>query len=171
MGRDRIGTEFAGLKVWFLTAKNEVVQRKVVREVVRTRETSGRDYTILLFDDDLPDSIEPMRVVHEDDLFGVLPSRYTNIPGAPPCLLFKTDQFGKVSADVPGFILDTMKAGDSGCPNMLPMPGELVFWNGRTTSGVSPEMQADMDKLCRLQKLNPAKYQLQYVDLSVYPKY
>ena len=85
--------------------------------------------------------------------------------------MFKTEQGGNVSADVPGFIVDTMKGGDSGSPNMLPLPGELVFWTGRTTSGASPEMQADMDTLCRLEGLDTRKYRLQWVDLSRYPKY
>jgi hypothetical protein len=54
---------------------------------------------------------------------------------------------------------------------MLPLPGELVFWNGTSTSGASPEMQSDMDQLCRLQGLDPKKYQLQWVDLSSFPNY
>jgi hypothetical protein len=54
---------------------------------------------------------------------------------------------------------------------MLPLPGELAFRDGRTTWPVSPEMQADMDQLCRLEDLDPARYQLQYVDLSAYPSY
>ena len=169
MGPDRFSTDFAGKRVWFLTVDNTIVERKILRQVVRTREVSHRDYTLFLFDSDLPRSIQPMRVVHANDVFGA-PTKYCLCPGAP-ALLFKTEQNGNVSADVPGFTLDTMKMGDSGSPNMVPLPGELVFWNGRTTSSVSPEMQADMDELCRTEGLDAAKYQLQYVDLSMYPTY
>jgi hypothetical protein len=110
-----------------------------------------------------------MRVVPEADVFGLHP-KYVQCVGAP-FPLFKTEQQGYISADVPGFTVDTYKGGDSGSPNMLPLPGELVFCNGRSTSGASPEMQADMDKLCRLEGLDPQKYQLQWADLSSFPQY
>jgi hypothetical protein len=51
------------------------------------------------------------------------------------------------------------------------MPGELVFYSGRTTSGPTPEVQADMDELCRQEGLDPKGYQLQWADLSGYPSY
>ena len=170
MGPDRFGTDLAGKKVWFLTTNNLIVETRIARLVVRTRETSHRDYTLFLFDSDLPPSIEPMSVVAASEIFAVPHCKYCDVPGTP-LIVFKTEQGGNVSAGVPGFAVDTMKGGDSGSPNMLPLPGELVFWNGRTTSGPSPEMQADMDELCKLQGLNPAKYQLQYADLSKYPTY
>lgn len=170
MGPDRFGTDLAGQKAWFLTTNNSIVETRIVRLVVRTAGTSHRDYTLFLFDSDLPASIEPMRVATASDIFAMPHCKYWYLPGTPS-LLFKTEQGGNVSADVPGFTVDTMKGGDSGSPNMLPLPGELVFWSGRTTSGASPEMQADMDELCKLEGLNPAKYQLQYADLSKYPTY
>ena len=169
MGGDHTGTMAAGKKVWFLTAENKVIQTTVVREIVRTRVPSGRDYTIFLFSADLPDTIQPMRVVPEKDVFATH-SKYVYCVGAP-CPIFKTEQGGYVSADVPGFTVDTYKAGDSGSPDMLPLPGELVFGSGRSTSGASPEMQADIDQLCRLQGLDPQKYQLQWADLSSFPQY
>ena len=170
MGSDGVGTVVAGGKVWFLTAQNTVVQMTVKREVVRTVQTSGRDYTILLFSSDLPDSIQPMRVTAPSDVFAPAHSRYVYFVDAP-CPLFETEQTGGVSAGVPGFTLKTNKGGDSGSPNMLPLPGELVFASGRSTSGASREMQADMDELCRLEGLDPGRYQLQWADLSAFPPY
>ena len=170
IGPDGIAKTFAGKKVWFLTTQNTLVEATVRREIVRTKPASGRDYTILVFGSDLPDSIEPMRVVDPGLVFAISNSKYV-ISSGVPCPIFKTEQRGNVSADVPGFTLDTYKGGDSGSPNMLPLPGELVFWTGRSTSGASPEMQADMDELCRLEGLDPASYQLQWVDLSGYPAY
>jgi len=169
MGGDHIGTMAAGKKVWFLTAENKVIQTTVVREVVRTREKSGRDYTIFLFSSDLPDSIQPMRVVAEKDVFGPHSRYVLGFGAASP--LFKTEQTGFISADVPGFTVDTYKGGDSGSPDMLPLPAELVFCRGRSTSGASPEMQAEMDQLCRVEGLDPKKYQLQWADLSSFPAY
>ncbi|HLH54016.1 MAG TPA: hypothetical protein VKY92_10425 [Verrucomicrobiae bacterium] len=171
MGPDRVGNSYAGRKVWFVTRNNQIVQRTILHEIVRTVETSGRDYTLMLFSSDLPEAIEPMRVARpEDGIYSSGPSRYPFCLHAPN-VVFETEQGGNVSAEVPGFQVDTMKGGDSGSPNMLPLPGELVFWSGRTSSGASPQMQVDMDTLCRLERLDPAKYQLQWVDLSAYPKY
>ncbi len=166
MGDDGFNTNFAGKKIWFLTADTKVIQVTVERDVVRTFKGGGRDYTILLFSRDLPAGIQPMRVVANIDLY----SRYRLHPGVP-VPVFKTEQSGHVSAEVPGLTHNIWKPGDSGSPDMLPLPGELVFWMGRSTSGPSPEMQADMDELCELQGLNPKRYQLQWVDVSNYPVY
>lgn len=166
MGEAGFHRNFAGKRVWFVSTNNTVVQVAVAREVVRTIPASGRDYTVLLFSSDLPDAIEPMRVCGLKELM----ARYTFLDRVP-CPLFMTEQTGNVSAGIPGFILDVSKGGDSGSPNMLPLPGELVFYNGRSTSPPSPEMQADMDELCRLEGLDAAKYQMRWVDLSKYPKY
>jgi hypothetical protein len=97
-------------------------------------------------------------------------AKYANCPRAP-WPLFETEQSGRVSAGLPGLSVNTWKGGDSGSPNMLPLPGELVFYSGRSTSGPSPEMQADMDALCAQEGLPAARYQLQWVDLSAFPSY
>jgi hypothetical protein len=170
MQKDGVSGEFAGKKVWFLTTNDQIVERTIVRQLSRLRQVSNRDYTIVIFDSDLPKTIEPMRVARPQDVLGPLPSKYLRCSGTP-FVLFKMEQKGNVSAEVPGFTVDTMKGGDSGSPNMLPLPGELVFRDGRTTSPPSSEMQMDMDQLCRLQGLDPARYQLQYVDLTAYPAY
>src|SRR5215831_480502 len=127
LGPDHVGANFAGRKVWFLTGQNTVVQTTVAREAVRTSQTSGRDYTILLFSSDLPDSIQPMRVVHANDVFNAPPTKYKQCLDAP-CPMFKTEQTDHVAAEVPPFTMDTFKGGDSGSPNMVPLPVELVFW-------------------------------------------
>ena len=54
---------------------------------------------------------------------------------------------------------------------MLPLGNELVFYGGRSTAGPSKKMQNDMDALCKLEHLDPRKYQLQWVDLSRFPAY
>ncbi len=167
MGPDGFHTNRAGKKIWFVTTNNTVIQVTVVREVVRSYAGgANRDYTILLFKPDLPAGIEPLRVIAATNLA----ARYSFRAGAPHPL-FKTEQTGQVSADVPGFTVNTWKGGDSGSPDMLPLPNELVFLNGRSTSGPSLEMQADMDQLCQLEHLDPRKYQLRWVDLSAYPAY
>jgi hypothetical protein len=166
--QDGFDKTYAGKRVWFLTTENQVVQVSILREVVRTLPGSGRDYTLFLFNKDLPPSVSPMRVVTTQDLN----SRYTFSDILPiPRLLFYIEQTGNVSAEVPGFTVQIYKGGDSGSANMIPLPGELVFFGGRTTSPPSPEMQADMDQLCRLEGLDPARYRMQWADLSQFPKY
>ncbi|MCC6823223.1 MAG: hypothetical protein IT579_21035 [Verrucomicrobia subdivision 3 bacterium] len=166
MGLEGFNTRQAGAKVWFLTADNSLVTATIRRAVVRTGKPG--DYTILLFDRDLPDTIPPIRVATPAEV----QSRYLSPAQGSGCSpIFKTEQAGNVSADVPGFTVNTWKGGDSGSPNLLPLPGELVFFSGRSTSGPSPEMQADMDALSELEGLNSGKYQLQWVDLSKYPNH
>jgi hypothetical protein len=164
LGPEGFSTVFAGKKVWFFTLNNSVVSRTVVRSI--THPGGRLDYTILLFDQDLPSSIEPLRVTTFTNVF----AKHPMIRWAP-WPIFKTEQGGRVSAEIPAFSVNTGKPGDSGSPNMLPLPGELVFFGGRATSGPEPQMQADMDELCRMEKLDPKRYQLQWVDLSAYPPY
>lgn len=168
-GEEGFNKSGSGKKIWFVTTANSIVEVKVVRRVCRTRAQGGdADYTIVLFDHDLPTTIEPIRVTS----FDLIQSHYP-FPSDEriPHPIFMTEQAGYLSTGVRPFITDVVKGGDSGCPNLLPMPGELVFFGGRTTTGPTPRMQADMDELCRLEKLNPRKYQLQWFDLSKYPAY
>ena len=169
LGPEGFNKVMAGRKVWFVTVDNLLVQRTVVRDVGRTKpDMNGkhRDYTILLFNEDLPPSIEPMRVIS----YANLPVKYPP-PVCGPWPIFQIEQGGSVSAGIPEFTLNTWKGGDSGSANMLPLPGELVFYSGRSTTGPDAGMQADMDELCRLQGLDPRRYQLQWADLSAYPSY
>ena len=162
MGQAGISDHFNGHRVYFCTTNNEVVEAVVQSSLVQIGK--GYDYTLLFFSRDLPPGIEPMRVADQKTVFEKYP------PGLPGnWIQFLTEQGGSVSANYPPFIANTFKAGDSGSPNLLPLPGELVFWSGRSTSGASPQMQADMDELSRLAGLDPARYQMHWFDLSGFP--
>lgn len=163
MGTEGFTTNHTVKKVWFVTTNNTIVQTTVIRAVVRTMVESKRDYTLLLFAEDLPDSIQPMRVVAATNVWAKYPDC-----GASPRPILRTEQGGNVGAGVPGFIVNTWKGGDSGSPDMLPMPDELAFFGGRASSGPSAEMQSDMDALCVMGRLNAKNHQLQWVDLSSY---
>jgi hypothetical protein len=153
--------------VWFVDNKQKLIAATIAREAVRVgTEKFPYDYTILLFDRDLPDSIQSLRVVSRTNLAAHFPS----CPDAP-WPFYKAEAGGHVSADIPGFTFPTWKGGDSGSPDMLNFRQELLFTGGRSTSDASEQMQADMDELCRLQNLNPKKYQLQWLDLSAFPTY
>lgn len=163
MGTDGVRTNWAGQKVWFVTANNQRVEAVIARAIVRTIRG---DYTIFLFRKDLPPGIEPLRVVALTNLL----ARFPVCVGAPRPV-FQTEQVGNVNAGIPGFTVNAWKGGDSGAPDLLPLANELVFCAGRSTASPSPVMQADMDTLCRMEGLNPRAYQLQWVDLSRFPAY
>jgi len=152
-----------GRTAWFFTRDNKLVEAKVQLSVVRTVMPSRRDYTILLLDRDLPDTIETMPVAAPEDMQKFYP---TPTSGPAPHPFFQTEQEGNVSTGVAPLTVNTWKGGDSGSPNLIPLPGQLVFVSGRSTSGPSREMQEDMDELCRRAKLDRTKYQLRWVDLG-----
>jgi len=164
MGADGISSARTGKKVWFLTTNNVIVEAVVQRVLVRISE--GRDYTILLFKRDLPDSIHPLRVESGTNLLW----RYHPCLSAPLPVI-KPEQSGQISLGLPGFIVNAWKPGDSGSPDLLPLPGELIFLGGRSTSSATPLMQRDINVLCRVEGLDPDKYQLQWADLWKFPSY
>jgi len=167
MGADGFTRARNGKKIWFVTSDNVVIETTVRSAVVRSFvRVANADYTIVLFSKDLPDSIKPMRVVNFQDFNAKYPD-----PRPAPWPLFETEQGGNVSTGLPGLSVNTWKGGDSGAPNMLPFRNELVFVNGRSTSCASPQMQKDMNILCRAEGLNPDKYQLQWIDISNYPAF
>jgi hypothetical protein len=168
MGPDGFTKAITGSRAWFLTADNAIVSTRIKRAVVRFGVRTNRpprDYTILLLERDLPETIEPMSVALPDAVQKFYP---VGSQGFVPRPIFQTEQLGYVNTGVAPLTVNSWKGGDSGSPNLLPLPGELVFFGGRSTSGPSKEMQEDMDELCRLEGLNPARYQLQWVDLEKY---
>ena len=170
MGPEGFRANIAGHKAWFLTRDNVLVQAVIKRHVTRASATNGapRDYTIVLFERDLPETIDSMAVLSVAEF----QTKYRFAAQASlPCPVFQSEQGGTVSSGIAPFIVNTWNPGDSGSPNLLPLPGELVFFSGRSTSGPSREMQEDMDELCRLEGLNPKKYQLHRPNLSKYPDY
>jgi hypothetical protein len=166
MGPEGFNVHKPGRKGWFFTAANRKIEVTIIRSVVRASAGPNQqrlDYTIMLLDRDLPPEIETMAVAAPEQVFKLI-ARPPN--AIVPMPIFQTEQGGNVSSSVAPLTVNTWKGGDSGSPNLLPLPGELVFFSGRSTTGPGPEMQADMDELCRLEKLNPAKYQLRWVDLE-----
>jgi len=164
MGPSGLDPTRVGRRVWFCARDNQLVERRAKLLYIQTPEQGGtNDYSIVLFDADLPAGIEPMRVVDAAKLrrkyFG---DDFSHRP------VFMALQDGLISTGIPGWT--TMyRAGDSGAPMMLPLPDELVFFGGLSTSPPSTRMQADMDMLSRRAHLDPRKYQMQWVNLDAYP--
>jgi hypothetical protein len=166
MGPSGLHPEKVGRRVWFCTRDNQVIERKVKLLVTRFMdEGKVRDYSIILFDADLPATIEPMRVTDPDK---VRRKYCFGDPSHKPVSM--TLQGGFVSAGIPGWTVP-FGGGDSGAPTMLPLPGELAMFGGLTTSPPSAEMQADMDMLSLKAGLDPRRYQMQWVDLDSYPDF
>ncbi len=166
MGATGLREDWNGKKVWFCAADNTLVEVTVAKAIVRDGNEAGvdYDYTILVFNQDLPPSITPMAVISEDDVEVVYP-RYS----PPPYVWYGTCQHGYISSFNDLELLQgcPTTGGDSGSPNMLPMPdGSLVMFGGRTTSGPSTKMQDDMDDLTTRIGLTPANYRLNWYDLT-----
>ncbi len=151
---------YAGKRVWFYAADNTPVVMTIGADYIRNpEECSGGDYGLVIFSDDLPESITPLRV--------------TTAPSSS-VVCFRTCQHGAMSANLPPFQYpdtakppfndhDTGVSGDSGRPDMIPtLGGTLVFFKGRTTSGPTAQMQADMDILSIYLNLSTNDYQLNW---------
>jgi hypothetical protein len=164
MGASGLHPEKTGIPCWFCTRDNQVIEMKAQMVFTRGPDIRGQpDFSLVIFDADLPPSIEPMRVV--DSLKLIMKYLAGDRSRRP---VFMPLQGGYVSASVEGWTVP-IRGGDSGAPLMLPLPDELVFYGGITTSAPSLGMQADMDMLSRQAGLDPSKYQMQWLNLDSYP--
>src|SRR5262249_38221074 len=123
-------TNLAGMRVWFCTASNTVVQMTIAANIVRVETVAGTnyDYSLVVFTQDVPDSISSMFVISPEDMEIFYPNT-----SDLPFLYFATEQEGHCAANVPPFIYPILKGGDSGSPNMIPAPdNKLIMYSGRS---------------------------------------
>jgi hypothetical protein len=164
-GANGFSTNNAGSRVWFCTANNTVVQMTIAAHYVRVENDgagNNYDYGIVVFTEDVPQGITPVSVMSAADM----EIYYANTPDLP-YLFLGTEQLGHCAAGVPPFVYELFKGGDSGSPDMVPSPdNKLIMFTGRGTTGICPQMQADIDTLSLYEGLNPDNYQLQWYDLS-----
>lgn len=157
-------TSLTGRRVWFCTASNTAVQMTVAAEYTRLESVAGAsyDYGLVVFTEDVPESISPIFVISPVDM----EIYYRSTPDLP-FLFLATEQSGHCAAGIPPFVYDILKGGDSGSPNMIPAPdNKLIMFSGRGTSGFSPQLQTDIDALSAHVGLNTNNYQLNWYDLS-----
>ena len=164
LGGNGLQTTLAGKRVWFCTASNTVVPMTIAANVTRLETVGGNlfDYTLVAFTEDVPGSITPIHVISPEN-------KEIYYPGTPylPDLFLATEQEGHCAANVLPFLYPISKGGDSGSPNMIPSPdNQLIMFSGRTTSGFSPQLAADLEALSNFIGLNPASYPLRWYDLS-----
>jgi hypothetical protein len=163
-------TNFNGSNVYFCASNNTVVTATVTNGFTRlyyTNSVAIYDYTILIFNADLPSTIQPMAVSYSP------PPSYS--------VVFNTEQYGYMSANYPPFgatnsidllsadpdafppfnVYQTDVLGDSGSPVMVPWTNNvLVFLNGDTTTGPCAQMQTDMDTLSTNINLKPINFHM-----------
>jgi len=164
LGDAGLTTQLAGERVWFCTADNTVVTMTIAAKVIRLGTIAGEyyDYGLVVFTEDVPATLTPMSVLSAANV----ETYYSATPDLP-FMFLGTEQEGHVSAQVPPFVYPLMKGGDSGSPNMIPTPDNvLVMISGRTTSGPSLQMQADIDALSAYLGLNTNNYQLRWYDMK-----
>jgi hypothetical protein len=163
LGDAGLATRLARQRVWFCTADNTVVTMTIAAEMIRLGTIADEfyDYGLVAFSEDAPATLTPMSVLSAANV----ETYYSATPDLP-FMFFGTEQEGHVSAQVPPFVYPLMKGGDSGSPNMIPTPDNvLVLISGRSTSGPSLQMQADIDALSAYLGLNTNNYRLRWYDM------
>jgi hypothetical protein len=170
-GQSAVGLQtngLAGKRLWFCTASNTPVQMTIAAQFVRLGALSNGpfyDYGLVIFTQDVPDSITPISVISVADF----QTYYYNTPDIP-YLTLGTEQNGHCATGaglIPPFIYPLLKGGDSGSPDMLPSPdNKLIMFSGRGISGFSPQVQADIDTLSLWLGLNTNNYRLRWYDLN-----
>ncbi len=153
------------MTVWFVTTNSpptNLVAVNVLAYIVHAGD-DGYEYTVLLFDSDLPrDGISPMEVGGEttNDTV-ILATSQTSYGGVPGSVAIRSPDL--CGLDSPFFF--PVVPGDSGSPLMRPtLDNALVFYTGLDSSGPCPQMQLDMDTLSASPpwSLDPAKYQMKW---------
>jgi hypothetical protein len=158
-----------GRRVWFCSSNNTVIQMTIAASLTHVDWINGTyyDYTVVSFTEDAPASITPISVISDTDYA----TYYYDSPDIP-FLTLGTEQDGHVATlgtSIEPFVYNLFKGGDSGSPNLIPAPdNKLIMISGRTTSGASSQMQADMDALSLQLGLNPGDYPLHWYDFSAW---
>jgi hypothetical protein len=161
-------------KSWFLTSSNTTVEATSAAVLGRLESINGvyYDYAIVIFKADVPDSITPVGVIMLTNFV----SKYTQSTNTTQRISIQQCQHYKSTAfdGTPTYSHNTWVGGDSGAANLLPLPStrgwpfRLAYTSGRSTSGVTPLMLADIDRLTVWAGLKPNDYRPEIIDLSEY---
>lgn len=117
MGPSGLDPTRVGRRVWFCSRDNQVIERRMQLILIRAPDVRDQtDYSLILFDADLPPGIEPLRVADRDKV-----QRKYLIGDGSHKPIFMTLQGGFVNASLPGWTVP-FGGGDSGAPVMLPLP-------------------------------------------------
>ncbi len=170
-----------GTQILFYDRTNGVYVATATNALGHVYDTNypGLDYCLMFLTADVPANIEPVPQIYAAEYFAKYASA---LPAVSPYTqpLEASIYPACVSWSAPGFpsFLNAggpWVGGTSGSPNLLLMPtatGEtLLMYSGRTTSGISAQMLADIAALTRTAGLDPSNpdYQPQIVSLSQFP--
>jgi len=161
-------------KSWFLTSSNTTVEVRSAAVLGRLEDIGGvhYDYAIVIFDADVPPSIAPVGAIMITNYLSkyLQSTNPTQRVSIQQCQHYKSTAVDGTST----FYHDTWVGGDSGAANLLPLPSnqgrpfKLAYTSGRSTSGVTPLMLADIDRLTVWAGLNTNDYRPTIIDLSDY---
>jgi hypothetical protein len=161
-------------KSWFLTSSNTPVEVTSAAVLGRLESSNGMsyDFAIVIFDADVPDSITPVGVIMQTNFL----SKYTQATNTTQRISIQQCQHYKSTAldGTATFSHNTWVGGDSGAANLLPLPStqgrpfKLAYVSGRSTSGVTPLMLAEIDRLTVWAGLKTNDYRPTIIDLSDY---
>jgi hypothetical protein len=180
---DVVKSNWWGKSVWFCTSNNVVVTGTITFGITRRQGAwnegdEWKDYSIMMLSEDLPDTITPMTAfsysfTNAGLVNGISTFADTLTPIYPVCSAPRPyvtiKQNGYLFTGIQPLI-GNWTWGDSGGPWMLPIPGQLIFVYGATTSGANANMQSDIDTLTTLAGADTNNYQIQFIDWSSYPQ-
>jgi hypothetical protein len=148
--------------VAFCDANNNVYQVNILGYAAHYDDSTEQDYAVFVFDRDVTTScgVTPMPVAYQ------LPAAYIALTtgqayGGTVQYATTLSQNELPIGCLPTLLPESDIGGDSGSPYMVPTTTKhLVFYGGKTTTGPSQQMQADMNTLTTGIGLSPANYQM-----------
>jgi hypothetical protein len=165
---------FVGYRVLFLQTNNTIYTATVARAV---SNLDGEDRLFVVFSNDLPAGITPMRIA------GAL-SLYTNANYIGPVqyqLPWNTIEFQNSAVASPikyvcqhGFLVNspahsTIAGGDSGSPGFVLLSNELLYAAGISIAQPSSNFISRANTLLTEAGLDPAQYPIEFVSLTNFP--
>lgn len=159
-------TNYSGRRMFFVTTNNQIIVRTIAARITRLHSTNNVrvDYSVYLFNEDLPAGIEPARVMNGTE-FNVKTRGHD---------VWTWPLMGRCQH---GYVGTTRSAGHA-----MAVPGDSGHYSGFVLTGprglewvallpIRPgyEYQQDMDELSRWAGLDPADYQMEWFDLSDFP--
>jgi hypothetical protein len=181
---DVVATNWGLCNIWYLSADNVMHKVKIQSAISTTcfntnfpRSAWLGDMAVCQFDRDLPASIETMPVVKSPDTktwsYSGRLRLIMDVHQPDPCSawvpVFLTDQHAVLWMTAAGIwpSWPWWKGGDSGSPQLIPMPdGRLVLQGGTSGTVNSIVMQEFVDKLCLATGLDTNRYRIETVELK-----
>lgn len=171
-------------RIWFLTSSNTTVEARVQGSIGFTPGTApgGHDYNIVVFTEDVPDSITPIPIITADErrlYLGGWPYKSTPSDIIPFFNVCRHYLIACVTTDpvpIEGFGPHSTVGGDSGSPRVVLLPTATGFRlayighvsGGTELHGASAHLIDSVNTMSIWAGLNPENYKPTYINFRDY---